>query len=253
MKSEQFDTFLQDDLSWRKKEISELFLLAQTNTNNETLLKSLILILYAHWEGYIKKSSKLYLKYVVEEKVIIQELTSNFKGIALKEIAKKCLVSSENLTLSNELQLLNRYSEIENKKFKINIDPHNDQETSIISTENNLKPKVLKNIINIVGSKYSTALETREVYINNNLLANRNAIGHGSKFEEEHQVDFSLTISDIAKLKDFVLIVLDFYTDMLMSYKEEKFYLVSNEGKKVAYDQQEEIKLSRKFEQILDN
>lgn len=249
MRSEQFEEYLQEDLSWRKKEISELYLLAATN-NSETLLKSLILILYAHWEGYIKKSSKLYIKYVVEEKVKIEDLTFNFKAIALKEVAKKCLDTSENLTLSNEFLLLNTYNSIDDKKFKISINPDDDQTPSIISTNNNLKPKVLKNIINIIGTKYNTALETREVYINNNLLSNRNAIGHGSKFDEDRQVDFSLNIKDIAKLKDFVLTVLDFYTEVLLDYIDKKFYLTINEEQKVQYDEEKETILNKQFEEL---
>lgn len=67
MKYEQFENLLDEDLAWRKVEISELLLLAK-ESEKETIFKSLILLLYAHWEGYIKKSSKLYIKYISEEK-----------------------------------------------------------------------------------------------------------------------------------------------------------------------------------------
>lgn len=250
MRSEQFEEFLQDDLSWRKKEISDLFLLAKVNEENETLLKSLILILYAHWEGYIKKSSKLYIKYVVEEKVKIQELTMNFKAIAMKEIAKACIENSDKLTLVKELEFLQRSNGLDNIKFKIRVDPDNDEEDSIISTQHNLKPKVLKNIINILGCKYIAALEARENYINSSLIFNRNAIGHGSKFNHELQIDFSLNLMEISKLKDFILIVLDFFTEMLIYYKEGKFYLNSNNEEKEVYNEVMEEKLHNLFEDL---
>ncbi|MGW6146825.1 MAE_28990/MAE_18760 family HEPN-like nuclease [Bacillus mycoides] len=249
MRSEQFDIFLQDDMSWRKKEISELFFLAKLN-NNEALLKSLILILYAHWEGYIKKSSKLYIKYVVEEKIKIQELTMNFKAIAMKEVAKACMENTESISLAKEFDFLKQTNSIDNRKFKVRIDIDNDEEDSIITTQHNLKPKVLKNIINILGCEYGAVLKARENYINSSLLANRNAIGHGSKFNHDLQLDFALNVNDIAKLKDFILTVLDFFTEILINYKEKKFYLICNEEDKVVYDDLMERKLKKKLEEL---
>ena len=54
MKYEQLENLLDEDLGWRKVEISDLLFLAK-ETQKEVVLKSVILLLYAHWEGYIKK------------------------------------------------------------------------------------------------------------------------------------------------------------------------------------------------------
>ena len=62
MKYEQLENLLDEDLGWRKVEISDLLFLAK-ETQKEVVLKSVILLLYAHWEGYIKKSSKLKIKF----------------------------------------------------------------------------------------------------------------------------------------------------------------------------------------------
>lgn len=91
MKLEQFEDFLSEDLSWRKMEISQLFRLINSSENKDVLIKSSVLLLYAHWEGYIKKSSKYYLKYVSEKKVKIKNLTTNFKAIVLKKYALDCI------------------------------------------------------------------------------------------------------------------------------------------------------------------
>ena len=68
MKIEQFQDFLDKDLAWRKHEISQLFMILDTVESKEVIGKSIILLLYAHWEGFVKKSSKCYLKYVSERK-----------------------------------------------------------------------------------------------------------------------------------------------------------------------------------------
>ena len=73
MKYEQLENLLDEDLGWRKVEISDLLFLAK-ETQKEVVLKSVILLLYAHWEGYIKKSSKLYIKYISEKKIKLTDL-----------------------------------------------------------------------------------------------------------------------------------------------------------------------------------
>ena len=64
MRVDEFQDFLNKDLAWRKMEISQLFGILSTAESKAVVCKSMILLLYAHWEGFIKKSSKCYLKYV---------------------------------------------------------------------------------------------------------------------------------------------------------------------------------------------
>lgn len=59
MRIEEFQDFLDRDLAWRKLEISQLFMILNTVESKEIIGKSMILLLYAHWEGFIKKSSKV--------------------------------------------------------------------------------------------------------------------------------------------------------------------------------------------------
>ena len=249
MKYEQFEKFLQDDLSWRKKEISDLYMICLEN-DKEVIFKSMILILYAHWEGYIKKSSKLYIKYIAEKKTKIVDLTENFKAIALKSNVNRCIENCDKLTLANELDFMNKYQKMANKKFKLNINPDNDRDSDIINTHHNLKPKVFENIINILGLKYNDAYKVRENYINNNLLASRNAIGHGSKFYLEEQVDFNLTIDDLEKLKHIIVCILDFHKEILLDYVENEFYLSKNLEKKCKYDEEKDSLLHDKLDEI---
>jgi hypothetical protein len=90
----------------------------QKKSSEEVILKSLILLIYAHWEGYIKKSSKLYLKYVSESKKNLNELTDNFKAVTLKNLIKQCFISKESLTLQNEINVLNKLTKAENIKYE---------------------------------------------------------------------------------------------------------------------------------------
>lgn len=247
MKYDDFEKLIYEDLAWRKKEISELYILT-SDKRNEVLMKSMILVLYAHWEGYIKKSSKLYIRYISEKKVNICDLTPNFKAIVLKSAISSTIDVKESLNLSKELQFMVKYHQMQKKRFKVAIDIDNEFDLDIIDTHNNLNPKVFKNILNILGVKYVDSLSSRENYINSNLLNNRNAIGHGSKFSKDAQDDFDLCIEDISELKAFILEILDFYTCMLLDYIEYEFYLECKESEKNIYDN----KKNNEFENILE-
>src|SRR5690554_1084686 len=108
MNYEQLEDFLDDDLNWRKREITELLFIAKEK-NSEVIFKSLILLLYSHWEGYIKKSSKLYFKYIVEKKIVLRNLSPNFKAAALKNNINQCFDSKDSINLSKELSFISKY------------------------------------------------------------------------------------------------------------------------------------------------
>lgn len=246
MRYDDFENLLQEDLAWRKKEISELYLLV-CDKKNEVLMKSIILVLYAHWEGYIKKSSKLYIRYISEKKVNVCDLTPNFKAIVLKTSISNAIDLKENLNLSKELEFMIKYHELQQKKFKVSINVDDEFDSKIINSHDNLNPKVFKNILNILGVKYIDSLSSREHYINSTLLGNRNAIGHGSKFDKDRQNDFDLSPEHIRKLKNFIIGVLDCYKSIFLDYIDEEFYLEKNHDKKCIYDE----KKNNEFEVVL--
>lgn len=247
MRYEDFEKILQDDLAWRKKEISELYLIA-SDKQNKVLLKSLILVLYAHWEGYVKQSSKLYIKYICEKKVHLCDLTSNFKAIALKLNISNIVDTKEKFTLSNEIRFMEKYEDMQVKKFKVKMDINDEFDKKIINTHDNLNPKVFKNILSILGVKYLDSFASREKYIDKNLLGNRNAIGHGSKFDSENQENFELNINDVGVLKKFIIEVLDFYTNIMLDYIIDEYYLIKNSENKDKYD----VEKNCEFEKIIE-
>lgn len=251
MKIDQFENMLQHDLAWRKVEISQLFMILNSSDSKDVVIKSMVLLLYAHWEGFIKRSSKLYLKYVTEEKIITKELTINFHAIKLKEYARKC-IQEDSKNLAQELTFLNAQNKIEEKKFSCKVEVDNDLDEDIINTGHNLNSKVLKAIIEIVGSKYNDAMQTRANYIDAVLLNNRNSIGHAGKMATNNGNGFEITYDEVIILKNFVIMMLDYYSDILCDYVTEKYYLKCNESQRLAYEELKEQELTRKISE-LDN
>ena len=249
MKKDQFNDYIQEELAWRKHEISQLMLIYHKLESTEVIAKSIILLLYAHWEGFIKKSCKLYIKYVSERKVKISDLTVNFHAIVLQSFARRC-IESDAQSLFYELAFLKKQEKMLGKRFKIKVDLDNDFDKGIIDTKHNLSSKVLKNIIEVIGVKYNDAIKTRENYINKNLLANRNAIGHGSKLDDETLQDGALEFEEIEKLKQFAITMLDYFADVLMDYVDNEFFLVEHVKERNEYENVKEDELRKRLEKF---
>ena len=250
MNYKKLEDTLIEDWTWRKKEISDLILIAEKE-ENLVLLKSIILLLYAHWEGYIKKTSKSYLKFIADNKFKISDLTENFKAISLKALSKEVLNSSNTLNLANELRLILKYSKLHDYTFdklmKVNVD--NDLEKGLIDTHDNLNPTVFKNILEIIGLSYKKQYEAREKFIENHLLANRNSIGHGNK-ELLIGEEFELDIISIKKLRDVVVSIIENFRDEILEYSKENYFLQSNIKKSELFLETMEDKLEASFKEI---
>lgn len=250
MEINKLEDMLYEDWTWRKTEVSELILLAETEEKN-VLLKSIILLLYAHWEGYIKKSSRVYLKFICENKIKISELTENFKAVALKGLSKEVFKSTDTLSLSNEIKLIQKYSLINgltiDKLIKIDLELEKDK--SIIDTQDNLNPSVFKNILEIIGLNYNSQYEVRKTHLDNDLLAYRNSIGHGNK-KLSKDSDFDLEINSIKKLRDILFSIIENFRDEIIYYSQKEYYLKENQHKILDYTLMKETQLESIFNQI---
>lgn len=235
MNLDDFLDSIDKDLSWRKKEISELFG-ACKEQDLEVLRKSMLLMLYSHWEGFIKNSSKTYLKYISESKLKLSELTINYHTIALKGLISSCYESHEKLTLANELKFMDKFSDSNTKSFTINKKVFMDKDKSLVNTHDNLSPSVFNNLCKIIGLPEKEAIKTKKNYLDEVFLGNRNAIGHGSKIELDNAHDFNLSIESVDKLKNIIISIMNRFQTDIQEYAEQELYLSKNSEIKSKYD-----------------
>lgn len=75
-----FSAQITDDRNWRIKEISDLKSAIRRGDANlrKVLLRALITLSYAHWEGYVKFAAKKYLDYVALRKYAYGNLNKQF-------------------------------------------------------------------------------------------------------------------------------------------------------------------------------
>ena len=75
-----FSDQITEDRSWRLKEISDLktaVIRADVNLSR-VLLRALVTICYAHWEGYVRFAARKYLEHVALRKFQYKELDRQF-------------------------------------------------------------------------------------------------------------------------------------------------------------------------------
>ena len=150
------------DLIWRRKELSELKGLVQETQGqirSRVIIRSAVALLYAHWEGFVKKASAYYLEFVSSHRLPYGRLAPNFVALALKakfhELSASEKISGANLLAEFFCTSLNKQSNVPYK--------------GAVDTKSNLSSKVLQDILSALGIPHNN-FSTRMNFIDSNLV-----------------------------------------------------------------------------------
>jgi len=168
--TEQLQTVLDEDFVWRRKELSMIFTSIKSSKPKtlSTNLRIGVVILYAHWEGFIKNSAEYYLIFVAGKKLTYSELENNFIALSLKTRLREFELTNKNTIHTQLIDFL-----LGNLDVKASLPTEN-----IIKTQSNLNSNILKEILSILGIDYSQ-FELKENFIDSQLLKIRNSVAHG--------------------------------------------------------------------------
>jgi len=185
---------------WRIREISELKNLIEkpttSNVRKRVLCRSGITLLYAHWEGFIKKSGTYFLEYVANQGHSISELKSNFVILLLRGRIDQASKSKKYSAFAEVTQYI-----INNQKVRARIPYKN-----VVDTNSNLSSTVLKEIMWCLGIDYKLFI-SKEKLIDLKLLGRRNHVAHGESIEVD--------ISDFFEMVDEVLGIINTFKNLL--------------------------------------
>lgn len=176
---------LQDLISYKQS------INAADDGNIDVLCRVGVLLLYSHWEGFVKNSGKIFIKCFENEE--IKNVPNNIIIAHFLSVHKKFF--STKTAYEYGINVLSKMKEDE--KICINVD-------EVIKTDSNLNYKNLLNILLILGIDKSK-FELKEKYINEFVLC-RHSIAHGEK--------------RIIK-EDEIISYIDTFIYMLMEYKED--------------------------------
>ena len=197
-----FSAQITEDRNWRMREISDLKTAINRADENlqRVLLRALITICYAHWEGYVRFSAKKYLEYIALRRFTYQTLNRQFfKNYFLPRLAALATSKTsvmERCALVDEI--LNSYD----RRFsQVNED--------LINTKANLNFNVFNDICLVCGLPVDPFVH-KSTFIDVVLLKRRNAIAHGE--------DTFVSIDDLDTIAEDTIELMRLFGDALENH-----------------------------------
>lgn len=193
--AEELSDRLASDLIWRKKELTVLSKLATTATPDReaVLVRSLVAILYAHWEGFLRTAGDSYLEYLRRRRLKYSDLTTNFVALGLQARVRE---AASRTNLEELMQLFDA--------FRNGLEQRSRLPKLSVDAESNLSSRVLKDMTTSLGINYE-AFELKKVLIDERLLRNRNHVAHGDFLEVD--------AADALVLKDEIVGLMELFRD----------------------------------------
>lgn len=185
----QLQDAMDNELGWRIKEVGTFRVeSAKGGEKSRAFTRAGVALLYAHWEGFVKRSAELYLEYVSNLGLRYEELTACFIVFGLK--GKLNTLSGSRKTTTN-IEAVNFIRESLGQVAALKL-------SGAVNTESNLSSIVFENIANSVGVS-TTPYETKFKLIDSSLVERRNKIAHG-EFLDLKSGDFGPLVDEILDL-----------------------------------------------------
>ena len=177
-----------NDYAWRRKELQIIKDQIPNNSSpkQNASLRFCVPILYAHWEGFVKKSCELYLEFVAKKYLKHSELKPQFVALSLsKKLGSLDINNIQERTKTVDF-LVSQIDKSSNMLTK-----------NVIQTKSNLKYHIFEEILFIIGID-ETKFSNKKSLIND-LVDARNNIAHGDYLRVEFDT-YQVMHKDIQEL-----------------------------------------------------
>lgn len=207
---DQFGDKIQRELSHRKQELSRLRVQIIDAPENAPglgwMTRSAIVLAYAHWEGFVKQSSRAYVRVINSTNTRTSQLKSPLQAAMLVSHFRR---GGESKKISFLGDLITEIDETRSTQFAV--PPH-----KLIDTESNLSSVVFRENLARLALPELEFYATRSAFIDEKLVEGRNQVAHGelSQFKVE----------EVTERIDGVLRLLDTFADQLLDAVRDQSY-----------------------------
>src|SRR5699024_1704311 len=207
---EALDEAIDAAISWRRQELATTLRLVDQATGpaERANLRAGILILYAHWEGWVKNVAQLYVRYVHTKAYSYEQLSTAFLGTALKSKINEIQQSSSALDHREFASFIQSRLP---KRAALSLD--------LVKTDSNLSSTVFYEIVDRLGLPKREEYLSRQQMIDVELVRQRNTIAHGEFI--------NLSSTDFRELRDGILTLLSIFTDDVRNAASTDRHLLS--------------------------
>jgi hypothetical protein len=164
---------ISSDRTWRIREIIDLSDAVKRADPicRKVLLRALVTICHAHWEGHVRYSAQRYIEHIAIKKLAFSALSVQFtRNHVLPRLSS---LSSSKFGLRGKCELVDEILELSAKKFS-RINPE------LINTRSNLNVEIFSDIC-LICDLPPDLLKDKQIFIDVILLKRRNAIAHGEE------------------------------------------------------------------------
>ena len=170
---DDFSRILDAEMTWRRKELSDIkaAIRSADRFSQTPLLKSIVAMSYAHWEGYVKACANRYFEHLTLRKRPFSDFERQIYVNSI--LGKLDALYGSRTSIRERCKLVNEILDGTTKRFSfVNAD--------LVDTRSNLNTDVINEICLICGVDASH-FEQHRTFFDIFLLKRRNAIAHGQQ------------------------------------------------------------------------
>ena len=204
----EFSDQITQDRSWRLKEVSDLkaTIVRADEKLRRVLLRALVTICYAHWEGYVRFAARKYLDHVALRKLQYGDLSRQF--LLNYFLPRLAALGNTRTSIADRCALVEEILQSSDRRFvRVN--------TDLINTKANLNFDVFRDICLVCAIPLSPFL-SKETFVNVLLLKRRNAIAHGE--------DTFVAVEDLDELTSETIGLMRAFGDELENHVYSRSY-----------------------------
>lgn len=223
----QFESAVQRDLAWRKRELSDLRAAAhRADPGERYIFRAGQVLLCAHWEGFLKTAASAYVRHVFAQRIRLRDLSPPLVAVSLYRAVMHAAKAPYPGSEHHHVRLADQIVD--------GLDSEPDDRTAWdVDTEGNPGSDTVERVLRSIGVSPKLDLDdaawsTTMVFINEHVVRDRHAIAHG----EGRRISREELLNRVERL----IRLMDSLGNLLMAAAQRRQYLRPMEALGGAYN-----------------